>query len=188
MTPKSCAIHHKSKPVQQEWEVNISLGPGENVAFILAPDGCNTRPSIPSILLPPLQATNRIYCTPPPCLALCWIMHNCTSVLTRMANAAISIKAFWFSFFPGLRGGVFVFWRELEWHKICSVCVCVCVCICLGGPCPWGAVALLACQAIYNFVWLRLKHMGSPAVVNMQIWNEHRLTDPDMPLCCEYAF
>ncbi len=177
MTPKSCAVHHKSKPVQQEWEVNISLGPGENMAFILAPNGRNTRPSVPSIILPPLQAPNRIYCTPPPCLALCWIMHNCTSVLAHMANAAISIKAFWFSFFPGLRGVFLCFEENLNGIRFVA-------CVYLFGGGGGDAVALLTCQAIYNFVWLRLKHMGSPAVVNMQIWKEHRLTDPDIPLCC----
>lgn len=94
-----------------------------------------------------------------------------------MANAAISIKAFWFSYFSSGGRGVFLCFEENS-----NGTACVSECICLGGP--WGAVALLVCQAIYNFVWLRLKHMGSPAVVNMQIWNERRLLDPDVPLCC----
>lgn len=69
MTHKSCAVHHTCTPVQQGW-VNVSLGPSENVAFILAPNGRNTRPTVPSFRFPPLRAANRIYCTQSPSLAL----------------------------------------------------------------------------------------------------------------------
>jgi len=93
----------------------------------------------------------------------------------------------WFSFFSGGRGIFLCFEEYLNVTRFAacvSVCIClVCVCVC-GGGMSRGEVALLACQAIYNFVWLRLKHMGSTAVVNMQIWNKRRLPDLDVPLYC----
>lgn len=93
-----------------------------------------------------------------------------------MARRAISIKAFLFFLFVEVGGGCFcVFVAQDLRHVRDSV-------FAQGGA--WGVVASLGCQAIYDFVWLRRKHMGSTAVANMQIWNERRRADPDVPLRC----